>query len=91
MTYRVTFTKEVDKTLAKWGKSNPILRKKCDKMIIELAQHPRTGLGHPEPLVAMGDFAWSRRIDKHNRMVYKVYDEVVTVLIISVEGHYDDK
>ena len=31
------------------------------------------------------------RCHKYDRMVYDVYDEVVEVLVIELEGHYNDK
>ena len=34
---------------------------------------------------------WSRRIDKFNRMVYTIDEEIITVFIISAKGHYGEK
>jgi toxin YoeB len=34
---------------------------------------------------------WSRKIDKKNRIIYSVNEEVVTVIVISARGHYGDK
>ena len=53
--------------------------------------HPRTGTGHPEPLKGGGDITYSRRISGQHRIVYDIYDVRITVLVISVEGHYGDK
>lgn len=38
-----------------------------------------------------GDLAglWSRRIDKGNRLIYRIEDEMVTVFVVSAKGHYD--
>lgn len=30
-------------------------------------------------------------ISAHDRIIYDIYDDVVTVLVIHVGGHYDDK
>lgn len=57
----------------------------------ELEEHPRTGTGHPEPLKSGNSVTYSRRITANDRLIYDVYDETVTVLIIEIEGHYDDK
>ena len=27
----------------------------------------------------------------HDRVVYDIYDELITVLVLEVEGHYNDK
>lgn len=35
--------------------------------------------------------SYSRRISAHDRLIYDIYDDTVTVLVIAVEGHYNDK
>ncbi len=59
--------------------------------LLELEEHPRTGTGHPEPLVGGQNITWSRHITRNDRMIYDIYDDSVNVLIIELEGHYDDK
>ena len=81
----------VEKAVAKWKKSNPFFHKKFIKIILELVEHPRTGIGHPEPLIGGNDIRWSRRLSAHDRIIYDIYDDIVTVLVIQVGGHYDDK
>ena len=53
--------------------------------------HPRFGIGHPEPLTGGNDVRWSRRLSASDRIIYDIYEDVVTVLVIQVGGHYDDK
>ena len=53
-----------------------------------LKVHPRTGTGQVEPLKGYDGTVYSRRITKEHRLVYKVYDEVVEVLVLSAFGHY---
>ena len=91
MMYKVEYSKEADKTLRKWKKSNPVLFKKATKVLLDIMQHPRTGIGHPEPLVGGGDITWSRHITAFNRIIYDIYDNRITVLVIQVEAHYNDK
>lgn len=91
MTYKVEFSKGAIKTVAKYKKSNPVLYKKLVKLLDELMEYPRTGTGHPEPLKAGNSISYSRRITAHDRLIYDIYDDIVTVLIIEVEGHYKDK
>ena len=91
MTYKVEFSKEADKTLCKWKKSNPNLFKKATKILLDIMQHPRTGIGHPEALVGGNDVTYSRRITVDDRIIYDIYDDRVTVLIIQAEQHYNDK
>ncbi len=49
------------------------------------------GTGQVEQLKGDRQDQWSRRIDKKNRLIYTIDDEVVTVEVISAKGHYDDK
>lgn len=53
----------------------------------ELKEHPKTGTGHPEPLKGKPE----RQITKKQRLVYRIYEEEVVVLILTAYGHYDDK
>lgn len=91
MTYTIKISESADKVIAKWKKSNPSLLKKFRKIYDELLEHPKTGLGHPEPLKGGGDITWSRRISAHDRVVYDIHEDIVSVYIIEVGGHYKDK
>lgn len=91
MMYTIRVSDGVDKVIAKWKKSNPNLFKKYKKIYKELLEHPKTGLGHPEALRGGGDITWSRHITSHDRIIYDIYEEVVEVYILEVEGHYNDK
>jgi len=55
MTYTIEYSKEADRTLRKWKKSNPQLFKKATKILLDIMQHPRTGLGHPEAQATAGN------------------------------------
>lgn len=91
MIYKILFRPEVDRTLSKWRKSNPSAYKKFLRIADAIAYNPRYGIGHPEPLVKGSSVTYSRRITAHDRVVYDIFDDRVEVLLISVEGHYDDK
>lgn len=91
MAYEVRFDSRVLKTMTKWKKSNPVLFKKLETILHELIDHPRTGRGHPEPLVSCGDITYSRHISAHDRIIYDIYDAEVVVLVIEIEWHYKDK
>lgn len=54
-------------------------------------EHPRTGIGHPEALIGGEDVIYSRHISAYDRIIYRIYDDEVYVLVIEIEGHYDDK
>ena len=91
MSYRIQFSQEAQDVIRKWKKSNPNSFKKLYRLLPELEAHPRTGTGHLEPLKGGNGITYSRRLSGHDRIIYDIYDDVVTVLVISVEGHYDDK
>ena len=91
MIYAIEYSKDADKTLTKWKKSNPQLFKKATKVLLDIMAHPRTGIGHPEPLIGGHDVTYSRHITAHDRIIYDIYDESITVLVIQCEEHYDDK
>lgn len=91
MKYNVDFTKDAQRVVKKWKKSNPILYKKLVVILDEISMHPRIGTGHPEPLGGGNDITYSRRLSAHDRIIYDIHDDTVTVLVIDVEGHYDDK
>lgn len=91
MSYRIQFSEEAQSVIKKWKKSNPNSFKKLYRLLPELEAHPKTGTGHPEPLKGGNGITYSRRLSGHDRIIYDIHDQVVTVLVISVEGHYDDK
>ena len=45
MIYRIEYSKAADKTLRKWKKSNPQLFAKAKKILLDIMEHPRSGLG----------------------------------------------
>ena len=91
MNYHIDFTPQASKIVKKWKKSNPIAFKKLFNLLPELEQHPRTGTGHPEPLKGGNNVIYSRHITKNDRIIYEIYDDKILVLIVELEGHYDDK
>lgn len=91
MNYAIEYSKQAEKTLKKWKKSNPVLFKKATTVLLDIMQHPRSGIGHPEALVGGGDVTYSRHITAHDRIIYDIYDDQITVLVVQAEEHYNDK
>ena len=73
MTYHIELTTEALEGLAKLEKSEPKAFAKAVRFIDELREHPKTGLGHPEPLKGKPEGRWSREITKKHRLVYRIY------------------
>ena len=77
--------------MVRLAKNEPKVFLKAMKFIEELREHPKTATGHPEPLKGKPEGRWSRALTKKHRMVYRIFDEEVVILILSSYGHYDDK
>ncbi len=86
--YTIVFTEEAKKDLKKLQKKDPQSISKLAKLLDELKEHPRTGTGQVEPLKGYDGTVYSRRITKEHRLVYKIYEMVVEVLVLSAFGHY---
>lgn len=91
MLYEIQYTPEADRDLAKLLKDEPKAFQKAIRFIEELREHPKTGLGHPEPLKGQPEGRWSREITKKHRLVYRIFDTEVIVLVLAAYGHYEDK
>ncbi len=89
--YKVIATKEALDGLARLAKSEPKAFVKAQLLIAELKEHPTVGTGHPERLKGKPEGRWSRQISKKHRMVYRILEQEVIVLILTSYGHYDDK
>ena len=63
--------------------------KKLNALLEEIQLHPTTGTGQIERLKHYGEETWSRRINHEYRIVYRVHEASVEVLILSVYGHYE--
>jgi len=89
--YSIVVTRKADKDLKHWRQSgDKSVQRKIEKIFDELRQHPTTGTGKPEQL--KGDLSkyWSRRLNKKDRIIYRIDDNVVIVYILSLRGHYGD-
>ena len=91
MMYALEFTASAEKGIVVIKKSDPQAYRKLEKLLAELVEHPTTGTGKPKPLGENRAGQWSRRISRKNRLIYEISNEKITVLVLSVYGHYDDK
>lgn len=89
--YEVRYTDKAQADIVKFKRSEPNSFKKVVKLLTELALHPRTGTGKPEPLTGDRSGQWSRRITQKHRLVYEIHDTEVIVLVLTAYGHYEDK
>lgn len=89
--YSITYSPRAQEGLAKLKRSEPAAFKKATNLLVEIALHPYTGTGHPEPLRGNRSGQWSRVITKKHRLIYEVFEQEVYVDILSAYWHYDDK
>ena len=89
--YTITYSPEAKEGLAKLKHNEPQSFKKAVKLLNEIAEHPKTGTGHPEPLKGCPQNRWSRQITKKHRLVYRIFETEIHVDVLSAYGHYDDK
>ena len=91
MTYNITFSVKVEQDLLRLAKSEPKVFAKANRFIKELETHPKTGLGHPEPLKGKPEGRWSRELTKKHRLIYRIFETEVYVEVLSAYGHYNDR
>ena len=92
MTYELVLMPEAEKHLKLWKMSGQKKTlKKIKDLFVELQMHPTTGTGHVEQLKGNYSGYWSREINKGDRIIYSIEDDKVSVNVISLKGHYDDK
>ena len=86
--YRIVFSNDAKKDLKELSKKAPQAVKKLSKLLEEIQEHPRIGTSQVEPLKGYDGNVYSRRITHEHRLVYRIYDEVIEVLVLSAFGHY---
>jgi len=92
MRYKLVLTPEAERHLDEWRKSGQkktLL--KIAALLEELCEHPTTGTGKVEQLKGDLEGYWSRRINKASCLIYKIEEDIITVFVISLKGHYGDK
>jgi toxin YoeB len=82
----VKYSADALEDIAYWKRyGTQVVRDKISSLVASIEATPYTGIGKPEPLKFDLAGKWSRRIDKKNRIVYKVTDSIE---ILSLRGHY---
>lgn len=90
--YIVNLSAKAEKDLKKIhqsGDKNSI--KRIELIFKELSENPYEGIGKPEALKHKYKGYWSPRINRKDRLIYDVKENIISVFIISALGHYDDK
>lgn len=80
------FTNEAWLDYLFWKQQDRKTLKKLNELLLATCREPTSGIGQPEALRGNLAGLWSRRIDKKNRLVYRVDNDAVT--IFSCRNHY---
>ena len=90
--FRVIVSDQAKKDLLQiQGSGDKASIKKVEQIISELYIHPETGTGKPERLKFDLAGYWSRRINRKDRLIYFIENDIITVIVVSAIGHYHDK
>jgi toxin YoeB len=79
--------KAIDDVIYWKKKRNDKIQNRISELVDAIEIDPFIGIGKPEPLKYQLSGKWSRRIDKANRIIYEVMEELI--VIHSLRGHYD--
>jgi toxin YoeB len=91
MSYKIRFTQQAENDMLFLKKSKIRAYNKLLKLLDELVEHPYWGTGKPERMRRDYSDCYSRRITSKHRLIYKVFTDLIEVMVISAAGHYDDK
>lgn len=92
MSYVLKFTKVALADIEKHKKAgDKTVLKKIAKLLEELKENPTDGTGRVELMKYGLSGKFSRRINHKHRLVYSIEDEIITVHVLSLWGHYVDK
>lgn len=84
----IVYTDKAIDDIIYWKKKrNDKIQIRISELINSIEIDPFKGIGKPEPLKYQLSGKWSRRIDKANRIIYEVMEELI--VIHSLRGHYD--
>ena len=70
---------------------NKSVIRKIEQIFLELSETPYEGTGNPEPLKYHLSGYWSRRINRKDRIICKVVENKVVVLVVTAKGQYGEK
>jgi toxin YoeB len=82
----IAFDEEAWDDYLYWQSTDKAVVKRINALIRDVLRHPFEGIGNPEPLKHNWSGYWSRRIDKEQRLIYKVTD--TEIIIAQCRYHY---
>ena len=91
MSYNIAFLPQARKDFDEWKKTGEKTVVKIKEILKDIAEHPYSGIGKPEPLKHNLTGKWSRRINITDRIIYSVDGEKILVYVFSMKGHYQNR
>lgn len=88
---RIKLTPNAQREWDKLEKRDRKAAEKIEELLREVAEDPYFGRGKPEPLKYDLSECWSRRINRKDRLVYRVNEETDVVEVLSMIGHYGQR
>jgi toxin YoeB len=85
---KITFTEPAWEENLSWQSEDKKTWKSINELIKAIQRNPFRGIGKPEPLKGELTGKWSRRINKKDRLLYEVTNDMI--VIIQCKGHYAD-
>ena len=87
--YTIFFAETADEDKEYWKKSGQkIIMNRISKLLADIQEHPKTGIGKPEALRYDLAGKYSRRINDEHRIIYEIDEDNNSVTILSMLGHY---
>lgn len=86
---KITFTEPAWEEYLLWQQEDRKTLKSINELLKEIQRNPFRGKGKPEPLKGKYAGSWSRRINKKDRLIYQISDDMI--VITQCKGHYTDK
>lgn len=85
----IILLEQAEKDREYWKRTgNKSIMNKISALLMDICEHPYTGLGKPEALKYELSGYWSRRINSEHRIIYRVDDELITVFVLSMRYYY---
>ncbi len=92
MSYVLEFTKIALADIEKHKKAgDTAVLKKIARLLNEIKENPTEGTGRVELMKYGLSGKFSRRINHRHRLVYTIEEDIITVHVLSLWGHYGDK